>query len=393
MRIAVISHIRHPIALPFRGGMEAHSYNLVRALRERGHDVTLFAAGDSDPGPGIALFPLVAEHYDRTFPWHKFHGTEALNAHLDAAFAAVLPVLREGRFDIIHNNSLHRFPPMMACRNRVPMVTSLHVPPFDGLRRAAHDCARPWSRFTVCSAHQRELWWPGSAPPEADVVWNGVDPLLWPFQPIGDGTAVWTGRITPTKGTAEAIAAARIAGTPLRIFGAIEHQDYFDTMVAPALGSSMEYGGFLRPEELAAEIGTASVALFTPCWDEPFGLSAVEAMLCGIPVAAFDRGAVREVVCDAGSIAPPGDVASLAGSIRTAMSVSREAVRAFAVERYAVENMIAAYEELYMHAQEGVAVGPIAGVLTRETDPNRERVFGHISGMRGVPRCRRTIHG
>ena len=241
MRIAVLSHIRHPIRPPFMGGMEAHSWHLAKGLEARGHDVTVFASGDSDPG--LRLHPLIDEHYDRAYPWHDFHGTETLNRVVDAAFASALDALAD--FDVVHNNSLHRYPPRLARRDRVPMLSSMHVPPFDALRRAVHESAAPWSRFTVCSARQKGVWWPDGAPDEAHVVPNGIDLTDWPFRETGDGSAVWAGRITPTKGTALAAEAAHLAGIPLTIYGTIEHRDYFEDAVRPFLTGEVRYGGHL----------------------------------------------------------------------------------------------------------------------------------------------------
>ncbi|WP_201445402.1 glycosyltransferase [Belnapia sp. F-4-1] len=86
---------------------------------------------------------------------------------------------------------------------------------------------------------------------------------------------------------------------PLTIFGTIEEPTYWEEAVAPLLGGAIRYGGHIRSAILAAEIGRASVFLFTPCWDEPFGLVAIEAMACGMPVAGLDVGAAREVVAEA----------------------------------------------------------------------------------------------
>lgn len=210
MRIGVLAHIRHPIAPPFMGGMEAHSYHLVKGLQVRGHEVTLIASGDSDAG--CALLPMVEEHYDRELPWHRFHGTPVLTGHLDHAHDAIIPALSDGRFDVIHNNGLHRYPPRLARRDRAPMVTSLHVPPFDVLRRSVADSAAPWSHFTTCSAQQQTRWWPEGAPSQSQVVPNGIDLADWPYVEQGDGTAVWAGRMTPTKGAHLAVQAARSRG-------------------------------------------------------------------------------------------------------------------------------------------------------------------------------------
>ncbi|MCI1143021.1 glycosyltransferase [Sphingomonas sp. WKB10] len=103
----------------------------------------------------------------------------------------------------------------------------------------------------------------------------------------------------------------------------IEDPDYYGAEVAPLLGDGVVYAGHRNAEELAVELGRASLFVFTPCWDEPFGLVAAEAMACGLPVAAFDMGAAREVVGDAGRFAPPGDVAALATAMREAMAIPR----------------------------------------------------------------------
>ncbi|SHI40009.1 glycosyltransferase [Wenxinia saemankumensis] len=359
LSIALVSHIRHPIRAPFMGGMEAHSWHLARGLAARGHEVTLFAAGDSDAG--VTLRPVVAEHYDRAYPWHEFHGTDTLNRVLDDAFAAALPEIGSGAYDVVHNNTLHRYLPRLARRDRVPTLTSLHVPPFDALRRAVHASAAPWSRFTVCSERQRQVWWPEGAPEAAHVVGNGIDLADWPFSPAGDGRAVWAGRITPNKGTALAAEAAQIAGVPLTIFGAIEHRDYFEGEVRPFLRGDVRYGGHLSGADLAREFGRASALMFTPHWDEPFGLAAIEAMACGLPVAATEMGAVREVIGESGAYAPPDDAPALALALRQALALPREAARARVEARFSLAAMIDAYEALYDRAIAGrdAPAGPV----------------------------------
>lgn len=152
---------------------------------------------------------------------------------------------------------------------------------------------------------------------------NGIDPAAWPFQAEGDGSAVWCGRIAAVKGTHLALRAARQAGLPLTLFGLVEEPTYWESEVAPLLGGAIRYGGHLGGAALATEIGRASVFLFTPCWDEPFGLVAVEAMACGLPVAGFARGAAEEVVGEAGRLAPAGDEAALPHAIGAALAIPR----------------------------------------------------------------------
>ena len=354
MKIAVIGHVRFPIARPFMGGMEAHCWHLCRGLRERGHDVTLFAAGDSDWGGKVE--PVVDVHYDREFPWHKWHGTPELTGHLDAAFERILPRLAEGGFDVVHNNSLHRFPPRFAARHRIPMVTSLHVPPFDVLKRAVADGGTPWSLFTTCSQRQLAAWFDDSTAPFARVVPNGIDLADWPFRPQGDGTAVWMGRITPTKGPHLAAKAAKLAGIPLTLYGTIEDQTYFDKEISPLLGEGARYGGHLQGKDLAEAIARASVLLFTPLWDEPFGLAAIEAMACGLPIAAVENGAIHEVAGDVARYAG-ANAGELANALKEASHIPRSAARERVKRLFTLERMLGAYERSYDRAIEGVENG------------------------------------
>ncbi|WPZ22733.1 glycosyltransferase [Sulfitobacter faviae] len=359
-RIAIVGHIRHPIAAPFKGGMEAFTHGLARILAERGHEVTLLASEDSAASlpPGVKLLPICDAHYDARFPWHDFHGTDALNDHLDACYARAARLLLEGGFDVVHNNALHRFLPRLSRAERLPMVTSLHIPPFKVLRAALMDGAAPWHLSSVVSARQRGIWWPEGAPETSYVVHNGIDLDEWPQGGPGDGSAVWAGRITPTKGTHLAAEAAQIAGVPLRIYGVVEHQDYFNDMVRPHLYGDVAYVGHLETAALGAAYGRASVALFTPQWEEPFGLAAVEAMATGLPVAATPHGAVEEVLGEAGVIAAGDSAAALAQALLQARDIPAAVPRARVARLFDAQAMVTKFERLYhaARAQRDVAL-------------------------------------
>ncbi|GAA0664749.1 glycosyltransferase involved in cell wall biosynthesis [Sphingomonas insulae] len=349
MRIALLAHVRQRIAQPFMGGMESHSWYLADGLMARGHDVVLFAAGDSDPR--FAIDPVVAEHYERTFPWAEHRGSAPLIAHLDAGYASACDRIAAGGFDVVHNNSLHRFAIEPRRTAVVPTVTSLHVPPYDALHWFVKESATPGHHLTVTSQRQMAAWWPDGAPRRASVLHNGIDATAWPFVANGDGSAVWSGRITPNKGPHLAIEAARMAGVPLKLFGQIEDPDYWDARVAPLLGGDIRYGGHLDGATLAAEMGRASVFLFTPCWDEPFGLVAVEAMACGLPVAAFDMGAAREVIGEGGCFAPADDAVALAKAIGEAMAIPRDIPRERVERLFTHDRWLDACEALYAQVQ------------------------------------------
>lgn len=345
MRIALLAHCRHPIAPPFAGGLEAYTWHLAEGLTARGHDVVLFASGDSDGR--YALDPVVPLHQEARFPGLEHRGDPGLRAYLDDGYAAACDRIAAGGFDVLHNNSLSRLALEPRRLAATPTVTSLHVPPYDALRWFVHSSAVPGHRITATSDTLLRAWWPEGPPPEAGLLPNGIDPAAWPFVPRGDGSAVWCGRLAAVKGTHHAIAASRRAGLPLTLFGPIEEPDYWAERVVPLLGGPVRYGGHLAGPALAAEIGRASVFLFTPCWDEPFGLAAIEAMACGLPVAGFSAGAVPEVVGEAGRLVRSGDEAALSGAIGEALAIPRPVPRERVLRLYTRDLWLDRCEALY----------------------------------------------
>ena len=129
------------------------------------------------------------------------------------------------------------------------------------------------------------------------VIHNGVDCEFWNH--CGGPRrrrAVWFGRVHPDKGTHLAIDAAHRAGLPIDVVGPASDQAYYSKFVAPRLKADDVYHGLRSHKEICRIVGSASVALATPCWDEPFGLVVAEALACGTPVAGFARGALPELL-------------------------------------------------------------------------------------------------
>lgn len=344
---------RFPIVEPFAGGLEAMTHGLAAELVRRGHDVTLFAAPGSDPRlPVSHLSPA------------RFAVSELAMTDVNAPSATWLAehhayldlMLRLSRgddgFDVVHNNSLHHLPVAMAPAIDAPLVTTLHTPPLPFVESAIN-LGPDASSFVAVSAFTSRAW---AHVVGSDVIHNGIDLARWRFG-AGGGPAVWSGRLVPEKAPHEAIDACRRAGVSLVLVGPAHDRDYYRTEIEPRLGRGVEYRGHLDHRELGHLLRSASVAVVTPAWDEPYGLVASEAMASGTPVAGYARGALPEVVGpDGGVLVEPGDVDALARAVRAARRLDRAACRRHAELTCSLERMVDAYERCY----EALLEGPVA---------------------------------
>lgn len=343
LRIGVLSHIKHPIRQPFAGGLEAFTYDIVKGLQARGHEVTLFASEASDPDLGLASIYSDTNYDPRSGCRGWSSDVEEFVSEHDAYLKLMRSVDQHG-FDVLFNNSLHYLPVNMASRVQTPMLTVLHTPPFAELINA-YSTAGGTGRFATPSRANAHSW--ASLLTDCDVIPNGIDLSFWRPAELAADHAIWFGRVVPEKGTHLAIDAARQAGMKLRIAGPAVNRNYFENFIAPRLGDDIEYLGHLSRSELVHEISGAAVALITPRWDEPFGLVVAESLACGTPVAGFARGALPELVdAETGSLAMADDVEGLAASIREARGKSRAACRARAVANWGYEQMLERYEAL-----------------------------------------------
>jgi glycosyltransferase involved in cell wall biosynthesis len=347
LRIALIASSRFPIRQPFAGGLEAHVWHLSRALAQRGHQVSVFAAPGSDRDLDchtLAVRPLLISESARA---DASMSPESFMADHHAYLTLMLQLADSGRndFDIIHNHSLHYLPVAMASVLSTPMLTTVHTPPTPWLESAIDASGGVGTRFAAVSAHTAGLW--HKAIPRIAVVPNGIDRDRWPLG-AGGGPLLWFGRITAEKAPHLAIAAARRAGRPLALVGPISDPQYFDELVKPQLGEDIRYVGHLHQTRLASIVGQASAVLVTPMWDEPYGLVVAEAMCCGTPVVTFARGGIPElVVPQSGRLVAPGDVKGMADAIPDAVRLSRPEVRDHALRHCSSEAMVSAYLDLY----------------------------------------------
>jgi glycosyltransferase involved in cell wall biosynthesis len=345
-RLVLIAPAGSPIRQPFAGGAQAHVWAITLALRERGHEVTLFAPPGSDPQLSslqLRARPLglsAQARADVSMPSEEF-----IQEHHAYLSLMQEPSGRSRSFDLIHDHSFHYMPLTLAATVGIPMVSTLHTPPTPWLESAVQAGSAPPVQFVAVSQHTAQSWRHLLGP--VPVVHNGVDLTRWPSGPGGD-RAIWSGRITPEKAPHLALAACHQAQIGLDIAGPIVDRSYFDTQIVPLLTAEDCYLGHLEHDQLAAAVGHAAVAVVSPEWDEPYGLVVAEALACGTPVAAFARGGIPEIVDETcGVLAQPGDIAELAASIRAAMGLDRRAARLRAQTQCSVQAMVDGYEQVF----------------------------------------------
>jgi len=377
MRIAVLCHMHHPIAEPFQGGTETHTANLADELVARGHDVTLFAKEGSETS--AAVYPLVPADFEFVFAASPLVRVQQKGFLAEAVHHSI-QIISEGDFDIVINNSLSVLP--YTHMRHLPMLTILHTPPtladVNAIVTSPGWSPSPQHLFVTVSESNAAPW--RLILPEVHVVHNGVLPrpasaegvtpadadaadlaatLSEAVAGFGDSGArayadpvtptpyaAWAARITPEKGLHVAIEAAARAGIELRIAGPIADPRYFEEDIEPLLGRGASYVGHLDSEELDRFLAAASVFVASPLWAEPFGLSVVEALRLGTPVAALPNGALPELISTAnGALARDDSAASLGRAIRTARRRDRTRVEASAAP-YTVTRMVDGYERL-----------------------------------------------
>jgi glycosyltransferase involved in cell wall biosynthesis len=335
MRIAEVAPLFESVPPKYYGGTERVVSYLTEELVRQGHDVTLFASGDSETHAHLVAGCRRALRLDK-------HCIDQMAHHV---LMLEKVTKQSADFDVIHYHlDYMHFP--LSRRNPTPSVTTLHgrldIPDLVPLYREFHDMP-----VVSISMSQREPL------PGADwraCIHHGLPADLYTFRARPGEYMAFIGRISPEKRVDRAIEIAREVGVPLRIAAKVDDvdRDYFENVIEPMLkGPLVEYVGEIGEGEKDEFLGCATVLLFPIDWQEPFGLVMIEALACGTPVVAYRRGSVAEVLEEGVTGFIVEDLAGAIDAVRRVPSLSRERCRRAFEERFTAARMAGDYVRLF----------------------------------------------
>ncbi|MGH7728754.1 MAG: glycosyltransferase family 4 protein [Vulcanimicrobiaceae bacterium] len=335
MRIAQVAPLTESCPPKLYGGTERVVAYLTEELVRAGHEVTLFASGDSQTSARLVPCCRRALRLDPVKESALAHHMIMLNRVRE----------RAAEFDLVHVHLDYLHFPVFAARG-IPVLTTQHgrldVP---GLA-AVFDEFKDLPMVSISDAQRLPV-------PTASwlaTVHHGLPRERFRLAGGEGGYLAFIGRISPEKRPDRAIAIARRVGMPLRIAAKIDDADraYFERTVAPLLDDPLvEFIGEIGEAEKQAFIGEASALLFPIDWPEPFGLVMIEAMACGTPTIAFRCGSVEEIIEDGRSGWIVDSVAEAVAAVPRALALERATVRASFEARFTAEQMTRAYLALY----------------------------------------------
>ncbi|HMX27669.1 MAG TPA: glycosyltransferase family 4 protein [Blastocatellia bacterium] len=332
LRIGHVAPVAMTIPAPKSGSVELVSSLLTEELVRRGHEVTLFATGDSHTSARLAAtFSRGYCDADLWWPWEQ---CEMIN--LAAACE------RADEFDVIQCQAAY-YPMAIAFSRliRTPMVHTLHLQPSPEQLNLWQ--LYPEANYVPISNYQRQVMTGLNC---AAMIPHGLDLQNFPFSDEPQDYCVFMGRFNDSKGVLAAIEISKRAGT--RLLMAAPEDDYYHERVKPHVdGEQIVYVGEVGHEEKMRLLGGAQALLYPMQVGEPFGLVMIEAMACGTPVAALDKGAVTEIVQPGLSGYFAETLDELIELLPQVMALPRAPIRRYIEANYSLEAMTDGYESLY----------------------------------------------
>lgn len=348
MRVAVLGSIAWPSPPAGYGPWEQIAFDVASGLRRRGIDATLFATGNSQfDGPLAAVVPV------------GLNEDPALDGRVFSALHVGELFRRAHEFDLIHNN-FDWMPLTYALGSRAPaMVTTVHG--FSSPQILAAYYAAAWRSF-YCSISDADRD-PGLE--YLATTYNGVDPSQFPFSATPGNYLLFLGRFHPEKGTHRAIAVAKRAGIPLKIAAIAQDEAYFRDEVAPHVdGERVVYLGAVDKPQRNELLAGALALVHLTTRPERFGMTMIEAMVCGTPVLGARMGSIPEIVVDGVTGFLCDDDAEAVEAVPRLASLDRQACRRRVESEFTVDRMIDRYVAAYRIALElGLPRAPSDAVL------------------------------
>ncbi|MBH8565140.1 glycosyltransferase family 4 protein [Nostoc sp. CENA67] len=334
MKIAQVAPLWERVPPLSYGGIELVVSRLTDELVRRGHEVTLFASGDSQTLANLEAVYLRALRLDQNVQDYAVYQILELSQVYQQA----------AEFDIIHSH---------VGMTALPLASLVSTPTLHTL----HDSFTKDSR-KVFSYHQNQPYVSISNAQRqinlnyVGTVYNGIEPLDYPFvaQPQQPPYLVFLGRFSPAKGPQHAIAIAKQSGWCLKMAGKVDVVDskFFEQEIAPHIDDQqIEYLGEINHAEKAELLGNAAITLFPITWQEPFGLVMIESMATGTPVIAINLGSVQEVIAHGITGFICQNYEEMATMIPAALKLTRQTCREHVENKFSVNQMVNGYEAIY----------------------------------------------
>ncbi len=360
MKIAIVSTIHNAISPAFSGGIEVFNASLLKELTRRGHDVTIFASGESKVEG--KLYPVCPQAlFQSGIDPNESQGMRKLIYLENHYYIQTIEYIKKNNFDIIHHSHTSFLPMYLAYKAQIPQILTIHM--------TANSNITLNQDLTEIFHNNGEIGLISISKRQEEIlndlkffknVYNGINLENLDYNKIPEDYFAWLGRIAPNKGTKEAVEIALKADVKLKLAGDIGVgkvvTDYF-AQIKPFLeNKKIEFLGKADAKLRNSLLGGAKALLFPIQWEEPFGLVMIEAMACGTPVIAFNLGAVSEIVVDGktGFIIAPGDQNAMAEAIKKINNMPedeyrqmRQNCRKHIEDNFTIEKMVNNYEQVY----------------------------------------------
>lgn len=346
---------------------------IAKGLGERGHNVTLFAPlGSEVYGQNVTLEttnlrPLVRNQDDFS---NLLDNTDQLAHYVPALWDQrmvneIYARAEQGEFDVVYFHHPEVALAKAATHPLIPTVYTLHDPIYAWYRELFELYASDNQHYISISNNQR------NDAPDLNylaTVYNGTDANLFTYGDSAEDYLMFAGRITPQKGVKEAIQVARATNNRLLIIGPVDRsaQGYFDQYIKPELDDKILYLGRIDQTQLPTYYQKAK-ALLTPVqWEEPFGLTSIEAMACGTPVISLNRGAAPEIVKHGKTGFVVKSVSDMIKAVGKLDTIDRATCRSHVEEQFSIDTMVDAYEKAFkkLVSKKSIPKGFKAGKLS-----------------------------